>query len=413
MKLLLKNAYLLKDPFSQIQKTNLLIQDGKISKIGEIQEDADQVYDLSGKLVMPGLVNCHTHAAMTLMRGIAEDMNLEDWLNKKIFPIEAKLTAEHVYYGTMIAQMEMARKGIVAYVDMYFHCDSVAQAAVDFGMKALITRGLVDIDGDGERRLKENILFFEKWNGKDGLIEVGFGPHAPYTCSLKYIDKVAYVAQQLNAPVTIHLYESRSETYQLEDILSTNLANCKVIFAHCVHLKDEYIPLLAKENFFVAHNPTSNLKLGNGIAPIKKLLDHGVQVCLGTDGAASNNTLDILHEMRLATLLQKMNDPSNITVEQALCMATIFGAKASGLTSGKLQVGEDADLIVLDVQRPWFLPFENMKAHLVHSASSLDVFATMVKGKWIYYDGNYPTVQIKEIIEGFENSVRDLTQNNV
>ncbi len=411
MKILLKNAYLLRNVGEVLEKSDLLIESGKISRIGTINENADEVHELSGKLIMPGLVNCHTHAAMTLMRGLAEDMKLEDWLNKKIFPVEAKLTAEHVYYGTMIAQMEMARKGIVAYVDMYFHCDAVAQAAIDFGMKALITRGLVDLDGDGERRLKENILYFERWNNRNDLVKIGFGPHAPYSCSLRYIDKIAHIARELNAPITIHLYESKGETYRLEDVLSTELANCKVIFAHCVHVKDEQIPLLAKENFFVAHNPTSNLKLGNGIAPVKKLLDHKVQVCLGTDGAASNNTLDLFHEMRLATLLQKMKDPSNITTEQALRMATAVGGKASGLTTGRLDVGEDADLVVIDLEKPWLLPFENLKAHLVHSVNSLDVFATMVKGQWIYYAGEYPTIQVRNIFQGFQNSLMDLKKN--
>ncbi len=400
MKILLENALVLKDAFSHPAVLKILIEDGKISQLGDIvDENVDERYDFSGKLIMPGLVNSHTHAAMTLMRSTAEDMYLEDWLFKKIFPIEERLTQEDVYYGTMLAQMEMARKGVVAYVDMYFHCDAVAQAAVDFGMKALITRGLTNkgTPGSDGGRLRENVQYFERWNGKDGLILVGFGPHAPYSCSLDYIDQVCKAARDLKAKVTIHLYESKKENYSLVELLKTSLFECDVIFAHCVHVKDQEIDLLARKNFFIAHNPTSNLKLANGIAPIHKMLSKNVQVCLGTDGAASNNTLDIWHEMRLAALLQKMDDPTNVTVEQALAMATIMGAKASGLAAGAIEIGADADLIVIDIQKPWYLPSKNLKAHLVHSANSTDVFATMIKGKWVYMNGVYPTIDESEI----------------
>ena len=399
MKILLENALILTDPFSELMNSKVLIEDGKITKIGDFtDQQVDERHDFTGKLIMPGLVNSHTHAAMSLMRGIAEDMNLQDWLFKKIFPIEERLTDKDVYYGTMLSQMEMARKGIVAYIDMYFHCDAVAQAAIDFGMKAVVTRGLTDSGSSSDNgRLRQNIEYFERWNGRDGLISVGFGPHAPYSCSLKYIDQIAQVAHSLGAKVTIHLYESKSEDYPLSELLRTSLSKCDVIFAHCVHIKEQEIDLLARPNFFVAHNPTSNLKLANGIAPIQKMINRKVQVCLGTDGAASNNTLDIFYEMRLATLLQKSTDPTNISVEQALSMATLMGAKASGLTTGRIEIGADADLVVLDIQKPWYLPIEKLKAHLVHSANSADVFATMIKGKWVYYNGSYPTINESEI----------------
>jgi len=398
LRISLENALVLKDVFSQPTFSNILIENGQIYQIDNYrQEEADQRYDLSGKLIMPGLINAHTHAPMTLMRGIAEDMRLQDWLFKKVLPIEDRLTEEDVYYGTMLAQMEMARKGVVAYVDMYFHCDAIAQAALDFGMKALITRGLTDAKGTGKAKLDQNVEYHQRWNNKDGMIKIGFGPHAPYSCSLQYIDQVAKVARDLKAPVTIHLYESKEEDYPLSQILDTTLSECNVIFAHCVHIKQQDIKLLAAENFFVAHNPTSNLKLGNGISPVQQMLNQGVQLCLGSDGAASNNTLDIFYEMRLAALLQKMDDPTNLSLDQSLAMATTNGAKATGLTAGRIEVGADADLTVLDIEKPWYLPREVLKAHLVHSASALDVFGTMVKGKWVYLDGTYPTIDQSEI----------------
>lgn len=411
MRILFENALVLKDAFSQPVIAKVLIENGKISKLGNFADEVvDERYDFSGKLIMPGLINTHTHAAMSLMRGIAEDMYLHDWLFKKIFPIEDKLTPQDVYYGTMMAQMEMARKGIVGYVDMYFHCDAVVQAALDFGMKALITRGLTDTNGveAGKSRLEQNIDYFQRWHGKDSLILIGFGPHAPYSCSIEYIDQVAKTAYELGATVTIHLYESKEESYSLKELLETKLSECKVIFAHCVHISKKDIKLLSRENFFVAHNPTSNLKLANGIAPIQEMLNRNIQVCLGTDGAASNNTLDIWYEMRLATLLQKRDDPVNIKIEQALAMATINGAKASGLGEGKIEIGSDADLVVLDIEKPWYLPQECLKSHLVHSANSLDVFATMVKGRWIYFNNSFPTIDQDQIKHKFKEVIKRL-----
>ncbi|WP_448523609.1 amidohydrolase [Pseudothermotoga sp.] len=409
MRILLKNALLLCDVCSEPKVSDLLVEGGKIAGIGNFTEaTAEEIHDMSEKLVMPGFVNAHTHAAMTLMRGFAEDMKLQDWLFKKIFPIEERLTPEDVYYGTMMAQLEMARRGIVTYVDMYFHCDAVAQAALDFGMKALITRGLTDYNGDNGR-LKQNIEYFDRWHGRKGLISVGFGPHAPYSCSMRYIDEIARIALELKAPITMHLFESPAEDYSLHEILKTKLSECKVIFAHCVHVSEEDIELLSRENFFVAHNPTSNLKLGSGIAPVQKMIERGVQVCLGTDGAASNNTLDVWYEMRLAALLQKVSDPRNVSIQQALIMAIEQGAKAVGLTSGKIEVGADADLIVVDLKKPWYVPRDRIKNHIVHSGNSLDVFATMIKGRWVYYGGEYPTIDAKYVFEKSEEAIGRLT----
>lgn len=408
MKMLLKNGLVLKDVHSEPEVCDLLVEDGKIAAIGKVlEENACEVYDISNKLVMPGFVNAHTHAAMTLMRGYAEDLRLKKWLFDRILPIEERLTEQDVYYGTMLAQMEMSRRGVVAYADMYFHCDSVARAALDFGMKVLITRGLVDLDSE-RGRLKQNVEYYEKWDGKNGLIKVGFGPHAPYSCSIRYIDEIAKMALKLQAPVMMHLYETNQENYELRDILQTSLKECKVLFAHCVHVKDSDIPLLANENFFVVHNPTSNLKLGSGIAPISKFISSNVQVCLGTDGAASNNSLDVWREMRLATLLQKLMDPQNLSVEQALTMAIERGAKALGLSSGRIEIGIDADLIVIDLNKPWYVPRGKIKTHIVHSGCSSDVFATMVKGQWVYYDGKFPTVDEKYILRKCEEAIERL-----
>lgn len=408
MSVLLKNGLVLRNVRSEPEVCDILIEDGKITAIGELSvRGSCEVYDFSNKLVMPGFINAHTHAAMTLMRGYAEDLKLKEWLFERILPVEERLTEQDVYYGTMLAQMEMAKRGTVAYADMYFHCDSVARAALDFGMKVLITRGLVDFDSE-KGRLKQNVEYYERWDGRNGLIRVGFGPHAPYSCSLRYIDEIAKMALKLRSPIMIHLYETSEEDYDLSSLLQTSLRDCKVLFAHCVHVKDSDIPLLANDKFFVVHNPTSNLKLGSGIAPIHKFISSNVQVCLGTDGAASNNSLDVWYEMRLATLLQKLTDPHHLSVEQALSMAIEQGAKALGLSSGRIEIGDDADLIVVDLNKPWYVPREKIKAHIVHAGCSLDVFATMVKGRWIYYDGKFPTIDEEYVFKKCEEAIKRL-----
>ena len=391
----LGNCLILQDFKSEPFFGWLEVEDGKIKKVVEGRhEDVDQ--PLEGKLVIPALYNTHTHAAMCLLRGVAEDVPFEEWLFGRILPLEERLTEEMVYYGTILAQMEMARNGVVGFADMYFHEDAVARAVADFGLRALLTRGLVDVGGDDGGRLKENLKLYEKWNGYDGRIFVGLGPHSPYSCSRGYLKRIFDVAKEYDIPVVIHLYETARERYDLEELLRLGLGEVKVIAAHCVHVPTEKLPLLSKLNFYVSHNPTSNLKLGNGVAPVREMLRKGVKVTLGTDGPASNNTLNIFHEMRLASLLQKMEDPSALDVETCLKMATVDGAEALGFEGGAIREGFEADLVVLDLKKPSFFPFRHVKRHLVHAFSG-EVFATMVKGRWVYFNGEYPTIDEGEV----------------
>ncbi len=407
--MVLKNALILENARSEVKKADLRIEDGKISEVGKIEGDG---IDLSGKLIMPAFYNTHTHAAMTIMRGVSDDDPFDVWLFKKVLPIEDRLDGKMVYYGTMLAMMEMASKGIAGFVDMYFFLDDVAKAVEDFGMRALITRGLVDENGDDNGRLEENLDFAKRWNEK-GLVKAGFGPHAPYSCSKEYLRRIAEVAKAEDLPVHIHLYEAawEREKYDYREILEI-FSGVKLIVAHAVQFEDDEIEDLAKENIFVSHNPTSNLKLGNGIAKVSKMLEEGVNVSLGTDGAASNNSLDVWHEMRLASLLQKMKDPESMKIHQALEMATESGARVLGINAGRIEVGMDADLIVIDLNRPHYMPIERLKSHIVHAGMSSDVFATMVAGKWIYYDGEFPTIDEDEIIEEFEREYGDLMQGD-
>lgn len=407
--MILKNALVLQNSTSEVKKADLRIEDGKISEIGKIEEDG---VNLSGKLIMPAFYNTHTHAAMTIMRGISDDNPFDVWLFKKVLPIEDKLNGKMVYYGTMLAMMEMASKGIAGFVDMYFFLDDVARAVEDFGMRAFVTRGLVDEGGDDNGRLEENLDFARRWNGK-GLIKAGFGPHAPYSCSKEYLKKISDVAKVEGLPVHIHLYEAswEREKYDYREVLKI-FEDVKLIVAHAVQFEDDEIRDLAKENIFVSHNPSSNLKLGNGVAKIAKMLKEGVNVSLGTDGAASNNSLDIWHEMRLATLLQKMKDPESMKIHQALKMASESGAKVFGINAGRIEIGMDADLIVIDLDKPHYKPIDRIKSHIVHSGMASDVFATMVAGRWIYYDGEFPTIDESKVVEEFEREYEVLMQGD-
>ncbi len=409
--LLLTDCFVLKDAYSEIERCDIRIKEGRIAEIGKNlrPEPGEIIYELKEKLIAPAFYNTHTHSAMTLFRGISDDDPFDVWLFEKLLPLEEKITSKMVYYGTLLAMMEMVKNGIAGFVDMYFFIDDIAKAVEDFGMRALVTRGLVDENGEDDGRLKENIEVLKKWKGRSNRINVGFGPHAPYTCSEEYLKRISQIAKVENATVTIHIYEApwEREKYDAKKIINI-FKGLKLIIAHAVQFKEDELPYLKDENIFVSHNPSSNLKLGNGIAPIPEMLKNGINVTLGTDGPASNNSLNIKHEMRLASLLQKMKNPTFMKVEEALYMATRAGAIAMDVDGGVLTKGKVADLVVYDLKNPECLPFENVKSHLVHS--ECPVWATMVDGEWIYFDGEFKTVDKDEIIRRFKCCVKDLLE---
>ncbi len=405
-KTLLKGGLVLKSWDSEPEKLDIEIKDGVVKKLGDLQGNG---VNMCGKLIMPAFYNTHTHSPMTLMRGISDDEPFEKWLFERVLPLESRLDGSMVYWGTMIAMMEMASKGIAGFVDMYFFLDDIVKAVLDFGMKAVITRGLVDDNGEDDGRLEENLRAFRRWHGEASRIKIGLGPHSPYTCSLDYLKRIADVAKAEGIMVTMHLREVswEKDRYDLEEILKI-FENVDFLAVHMVHVDEREIELLKKFEVSVSHNPTSNLKLGNGISPVGSMLRKGVRVGLGTDGSASNNSLDIWHEMRIATLLQKLSDPTIMTPSQALKMATEFGARITGFGTGRIEEGEPADLVVVDLDKPHYEPLGRLKSHLVHSGNSGDVYATMVNGEWVYIDGEFPKAD-KEIVFGeFQKSYRRL-----
>ena len=302
-KKLLKNGYVLVSADDDIEKLDVLIENDEIEDLllpentEEIEEEDVEEYDLSGKLIIPGFINMHTHSAMSYFRGVADDSSFEEWLFKEMLPREDFLRSEMAYYGAVISILEMISSGITTFVDMYMFTDEIAKAAYDLGMRAYISRGLSFDNEEGwNQRVKENVSTYEKFNGLENRIYIGFGPHAPYSVSFDKLKEIAKIAEKYNTHIQIHLLESKNEKnqYSLSDIENTGLFEVPTIAAHCVYVDNEDIKVLSKNDVTVVYNPTSNMKLGNGIAPIVDIIDENVNVTFGTDGCASNNSLNFL-----------------------------------------------------------------------------------------------------------------------
>lgn len=394
-------------------QTDVGVENGNIVLVGKAQHDKyDRVIDAKDHALLPGFVNTHGHAAMTLLRGVADDLPLMDWLQNKIWPLEAKLNSDRVYWGTMLAIAEMLKGGTTTFTDMYFYEDSVAQAAEETGIRAVLSQGIVALAPNFEANLAASAEFVRTWQGRaEGRITANLGPHAPYTCPQPYLGQIIDLARELKTPLQIHLSESPSEVADsmtnlgkspVEVLEEAGMFELPVLAAHCVNLSDRDIDILARYDVRVAHNPGSNLKLGSGIAPVPKMLERGITVGLGTDGAASNNNLDMLEELRLAALIHKgvSNDPTVIPACRALEMATSMGARALFLEEqvGSIQVGLKADLIMIDLDKPHLSPRHNIEAHIVYSAQSADVSLVMVDGRILVEDGELTTIDHERVM---------------
>ncbi len=386
----------------------------------------DRVIDGKNYIIMPGFVNSHGHVAMTLLRSYADDMPLKEWLEQKIWPLEDRLRADDVYWGTMLGLAEMIRGGTTTFADMYFFMDQAAGATAESGMRAVLSRGLIALGSEEEahEKLEDTKRFIDQWHGAEsGRITVTLGPHAPYTCPPAFLQKVMDLAAKTGRSMQIHLSETRGEVDDCikehgvtppELLHNLGFFDYKVIAAHCVHLDNHDIEILVENKVGVAHNPGSNLKLGSGIAPVAQMVDHGVKVGIGTDGASSNNNLDMLEEMRLAALLSKgvSMDPTLIRARTALKMATALGAEALGLERvGMLKEGYRADLIGLRYDKPHMQPMHDPQAQLVYSAAAADVDLVMVDGKILFEDGEFKTLDQEKIMAEASRCAIRLTES--
>lgn len=395
MTMLIKNVGLYRGGKVEEGK-NILIEGMRIRSFPEDVEgiSSDEVIDGKGMLALPGLINTHTHVAMTLFRSYADDLALMDWLQNMIWPAEAHLDDDIVYWGSMLAFAEMIRGGTTAFCDMYMFMESCAKAAEKAGIRGNIARGLAGVTPNGEKALEENIRLYQDWNNAcDGRIRVMLGPHAPYTCPPEYLKKVRDASEKYGIPIHIHLAETKGEVetciekFGITPIALMNqigLFDRPTLAAHCVHVNEEDIQIMAEKHVCVAHNPGSNLKLASGIAPVPKMRSAGITVGLGTDGASSNNKLDMFAEMRLAALIHKAAalDPFAVKADEAMQMGTAEGAKCLGYDDlGALDEGKLADIILIDRSGYHWKPRFNSISLAVYAGNSMDVDTVIVNGQ--------------------------------
>ncbi len=395
MTMLIKNVGLYRGGKVEEGK-NILIEGTRIRSFPEDVEgiSSDEVIDGKGMLALPGLINTHTHVAMTLFRSYADDLALMDWLQNMIWPAEAHLDDDIVYWGSMLAFAEMIRGGTTAFCDMYMFMESCAKAAEKAGIRGNIARGLAGVTPNGEKALEENIRLYQDWNDAcDGRIRVMLGPHAPYTCPPEYLKKVRDASEKYGIPIHIHLAETKGEVetciekFGITPIALMNqigLFDRPTLAAHCVHVNEEDIQIMAEKHVCVAHNPGSNLKLASGIAPVPKMRSAGITVGLGTDGASSNNKLDMFAEMRLAALIHKAAalDPFAVKADEAMQMGTAEGAKCLGYDDlGALDEGKLADIILIDRSGYHWKPRFNSISLAVYAGNSMDVDTVIVNGQ--------------------------------
>ncbi len=408
MNKVLKNCTVLNDDLF-LEKKDIYISGDRFVDFVE-----GDVEDMHSALVLPGLINTHTHAAMTLFRGIAEDVELQEWLSTYIFPREAKLTEEDVYIGSLVGFMEMIKNGITTFVDMYFFQDAVAQAAKDVGMRGIVARGLADVSGHGAEKLEECENFISK-HTDDPLIRGGVGPHALYTCSNAYFEKIVRLAHSTNSVLTYHLLESPSErddykkrtNVESTDFLdSINAFDERTIIAHGTHLNGKELNLISNRKATLSYSPISNAKLGNGIAPISEALLKGVNVTFGTDSAASNNSLNLFNEMKFGSLIQRAHEenPTLMKMEEVFKMATSNAQKPLPFDVGEIKSGMLADIIVVDTKRLSLMPEKYIKSHLIYSFDTSSIKKVMIGGKWIY-DGEFTNVDSCGVMKSFEKAV--------
>ncbi len=382
--------------------------------------DFDREISCKDRLMLPGFVNAHCHVPMTLLRGYAEELPLQRWLEEKIFPAEDRLFPRAVYCGSLLGIAEMLASGVTSFSDMYYFCEDIAKAVLDSGIKANLSRSTVCFDPDfvlsEDVRHGEASALFGKYHGAgDGRVRVDFSLHAEYTTLPRYVTEVGEAARKAGAAIQLHLSETEKEH---RDCVARHgltpaayfercgVLDVPVTAAHCVWVTPEDIEILKRHGATAVHCPSSNMKLGSGVAPVTAMLEAGLSVALGTDGAASNNNLNILEELHLAALLQKgaNRDPQALPARKALYMATRAGALSQGRPdTGLLEEGMRADLILLDMDKPHLRPCHDPLAAAVYSAQASDVCLTMADGEILYENGRHAKIDLPGLYKELED----------
>lgn len=414
---LIRNVKLLSEYGFGEKNVFVEIRDGRYSYIGEKEPRIryDEVIEGNGNLLIPAFYNTHCHAAMTLFRGYGEDLPLDKWLNDKIFPAEDRLTERSVYIATKLAIAEMLANGIASFSDMYMFVDRSAEAVLETGIKANLSRSIVSF-ADAENiekdsRFLESVALVRDFNNAgDGRLKIDMSLHAEYTNTEQMVRFVAEYIKEENLGMQVHVSETEKEHAEamarrggktpVEFFADCGLFDTRTTAAHCVYVTDNDLSIMKEKGVSVAHNPVSNLKLGSGVMPLSKILASGVNVTLGTDGVASNNNLDVLKELQYATLIAKgtSKKPDIITAREMLPIATKNGALAQGRTdSGEIKVGSKADATLIDLGSVNNIPSYDRYTTLAYSAKSSDVLMTMVDGRVLYHNGEYKTIDIEKL----------------
>ena len=425
MKILIKNAYAVL-PEGYDKSCSVAIENGVITAVGAVPPDfnADETIDAKGYLLTPGFIDAHTHVHMTALRNRADDLPFTAWLFENVMPMENTLTTQEAYWSVQLAIMELLRSGATCFLDMHMFPGTLGRATVDAGMRAVLSRGLTggadDAEG-GARRIREAKQDIKRFQGEN-LLTFMVGPHAPYTCDEGYLKEVAALARELDVGIHTHLSESEDEQKTVREKYGCTPAEfydrCgllgeRTVCAHCVQLSESDMALLAARGSSVAHNAASNMKLGNGFADVPALLSHGINVCLGTDSSASNNSLSMLREMQLVSLIHKgtHRDATAVSADEVFDMATKNGAKALGLgdKTGEIRTGMRADLALFDMSSVGFFPVGNPKAALCYSSAGLCADTVLVDGKILLKHGEFKTIDAARVKYEIEKLDQRLT----
>lgn len=414
MSILIKNAKIIKRFGQKECIGDILINEHTITNIGiNLKEDADEIIDAANMIALPGLINCHNHAAMTLFRGYSDDLRLMEWLKEKIWPAEDKLTGEDIYWGSLLGIAEMISTGTTTFADMYYYMENVAKAVEDSGIRASLCRGIMPSGDLTSQKLKEAERLVEKYHHSSaGRITCMFGPHAPFTCPPDFLKTVMGLAEKYNVPIHIHLAETSEEVDMIygkygksptKYLYDLGLFKHHLNLAHSVNLSYDDVYLLKGMKGGISHNPVSNMKLGCGVAPILFMHKLGITTGMGTDGAGSASTLDMFEEMKAAAWMQKnvTSDPTAISADTILSMATEQGAKVLNIDSqvGTLEIGKKADVILIDENLPGLYPHtDNLNALLAYSCSGYHVKTSIINGKIVMRDREILTFDVKEVL---------------
>lgn len=409
--ILIKDTTILSD---KIKKASILIVDNTIEEISNDLSvtDASKVIDGTNKITMPGLVNTHSHVAMTLLRGVGDDEELQTWLNDYIWPKEAKLDEKLVYAGSKLAMAEMIKTGTTTFNDMYFYMEETAKAVEESGIRGVLGYGMIDLFDDEKRKQEIKAtknLIKNSHNTANGRVQVAVAPHAPYTCSEELLSESKKLANKYNLKLHIHVSETQQEVNDLEKqrnqtpfeyLDSIDLLDENTIAAHGVWTTDNEMKLLKEKQVSISHNPSSNMKLASGIAPVSKYIKKDINVAIGTDGVSSNNNLDMFSEMKLTALLQKVNNMNAkiLPAQATFNMATENGARALGINTGSIKEGKLADIVLVNMNVPHMIPVRNPLSNIIYSALGSDVDTVICDGQLLLEDKKLLTINEEDAI---------------